>query len=62
MIGCINHRKSQVMIVKRLQTKGKACCIGISNKTFYTHPPLSHPQLNMNLNTMITWDWPPSHY
>ena len=62
MIGCVNHRKSQVMIAKRPQTKGKACCIGISNKTFYTHPPLSYPQLKVNLNTMITCDQPPSHY
>ena len=63
IIGCVNHRKFQVMIVKRLQTKGKGCCIGISNKTFYTHPPpSSHPQSKRNLNTMITCDWPPSHY
>ena len=46
MIGCVNHRKSQVMIVKRPQTKGKACCIGISNKTFYTHPtPIQSPTI-----------------
>ena len=38
MIGCVNHRKSQVMIVKRSQTKGKGSCIGISNKKFYTPP------------------------
>ena len=38
MIGCVNHRKSQVMIVKRPQTKDKGCHIGISNKTFYIHP------------------------
>ena len=62
MIGCVNHRKSQVMIVKRPQTKGKRCCSSISNKTFYTHPPSSHPQSEVNLSTMITCDWPPSHY
>ena len=50
------------MIVKRPQTKDKIYCSGISNKTFYTHPPLSHPQSKVNLNIMITCDWPPSHY
>ena len=62
MIGCVNHRESQVMIVKRPQTKDKRYCSGISNKTFYTHPPSSHPQLEVNLNTVITCDRPPSHY
>ena len=66
MIGCVNHRKSQIMIMKRPQTKDKECYIGISNKTFCTQPPppppSSHPQSKMNLNTMITCDWPPSHY
>ena len=56
MIRCVNHRKSQVMIAKRPQTKGKGCCSGISNKTFYTHSPSSHPQSKMNLNTMIDLD------
>ena len=45
MIGCVYHRKSQVMIVKRSQTKDKGCCIGISNKTFYTHPPIKSPTI-----------------
>ena len=54
MIGCVNHRKSQGKIVKRPQTKGKRCCVGISNKTFYTQSPSSHPQSKINLNTMIT--------
>ena len=62
MIGCVNHRKSQVMIVKRPQTKDKRCCSDISNKTFYTQPLSSHPQSKMNLNTVMTCDWPPSHY
>ena len=44
MIGCVNHRESQVMIVKGPQTKDKRYCSGSSNKIFYTHPPSSHPQ------------------
>ena len=39
-----SQRKTQLMIVKRPQTKDKRCCIGISNKTFYTHPPSGYPQ------------------
>ena len=45
MIGCVNHRISQVMIVKKPQTKDKGCCVGISNKTFYTHPPIKSPTI-----------------
>ena len=47
---------------KRPQTKDRRYCIGISNKTFYTHSPSSQPQSKANLNTIITCDWPPSHY
>ena len=35
--------------------------IGISNQMFYTRPS-GHPQSMVNLDTMITCDWPPSHY
>ena len=45
MIGCVNHRKSQVMIVKRPHTKDKGCYIGISSKTFYTHPLIKSPTI-----------------
>ena len=47
---------------KMRQTKDKRYFIGISNKTFYTHPPSSHLQSKINLNTVIACDWPPSHY
>ena len=59
---CGNHGKSQLMIVKRPQTKDKRYCSGISNKKIYTNPPSSHPQSEVNLDTVITCDWPPSHY
>ena len=31
-------------------------------KCFYTHPPSGHPQSMVNVDAMITCDWPPSHY
>ena len=58
-----SHRETPLMIVKRPQTKDK--------KMLYLHfqlnvlcppPHQSHPQSMINLNTMITCDWPPSHY
>ena len=41
---------------KTPRTKEKRCCVGISNKSFYAHPPSSHPQSRVNSDTMITCD------
>ena len=41
------------LIRKTPQNKQTPFCVSISNKKFYAHPPSSHPQLMMNLNTVI---------
>ena len=42
------------LIGKTPQNKQTSFCVSISNKKFYAHPPpSSHPQLMMNLNTVI---------
>ena len=68
MIGCGNHiEKNPINDCKEKDPKLKAkrCCICISKKKkkyFIATPHQSHPQLMINLDTMITCDWPPSHY
>ena len=57
-----SHRKTPLMIVKRPQTKDKKMSYLHFQQIFYSHPHQSHPQSMINLNTMITCDWPPSHY
>ena len=44
------------------QTKDKKDIVLVFLTTFYTHPRPSHPQSKVNLNMVITCDWPPSHY
>ena len=42
-----------LLIGKTPQNEQTPFCIGISNERFYAHPPSSHPQLIVNLNTVI---------
>ena len=46
-------QKTPLLIGKTPQNKQTPSCIGIPNKKFYAHAPYSHPQLIMNLNTVI---------
>ena len=58
-----SHRETPVMIVKRTQTKRQKDVVFVfPTKYFITTPHQSHPQSMTNLNTVITCDWPPSHY
>ena len=58
-----SHRETQLMIVKKPQTKEKKDVVFVfPTKYFIPTPHQSHPQSMINLNTMITCDWPPSHY
>ena len=56
MINVIGNQtqKTPILIGKTPQNKQTPFCVSISNKKFYTPPPpSSHPQLIMNLNTVI---------
>ena len=59
-----SHGETQLMIVKRPQTKDKKMLyLYFQQNILYPPPPhQSHPQSMINLNAMITCDWPPSHY
>ena len=60
-----SHRETQLMIVIRPQTKKKKkkdVVFVFPTEYFIPTPHQSHPQSMINLNTMITCDWPPSHY
>ena len=62
-----SHRETPLMIVKRPQTKDKKMLYLHFQQNIFSHhilatPHQSHPQSMINLNTMITCDWPPSHY
>ena len=47
------NQKTPLLIGETPQNKQTPFCVSISNKKFYAHPPSSHPQLMMNLNTVI---------
>ena len=59
-----SHRETPLMIVKKgPKLKGqKDVVFAFPTKYFIATPHQSHPQSMINLNTMITCDWPPSHY
>ena len=46
-------QKAPLLIGKTPQNKKTPFCIGISNKRLYAHPPSSHPQAIVSLNTVI---------
>ena len=61
MIGCGNHIDNDCEKGPKLKTKD--IILVFPTKYFISTPPSSsHPQSMVDLNTMITCDWPPSHY